>query len=55
MRQWREWGDTPEGRRILVAVARWLAAHSPTPRAQFQTADVARRLARGQNVYEEES
>ncbi|MBI2749595.1 MAG: Rieske (2Fe-2S) protein [Burkholderiales bacterium] len=55
VRQWREWGDTPEGRRILVAVARWLAAHSPTPRAQLQTADVARRLARGQNVYEEES
>jgi hypothetical protein len=55
VRQWREWGDTPEGRRILVAVARWLAAHAPTPRAQLQTADVARRLARGQNVYEGES
>jgi len=54
VRQWREWGDTLEGRRILVAVARWLAAHSPTPRAQLQTADVARRLARGQNVYEDE-
>ena len=55
VRQWREWGDTSEGRRILVAVARWLAAHAPTPRAQLQTADVARRLARGQNVYEDES
>jgi nitrite reductase/ring-hydroxylating ferredoxin subunit len=55
VRQWREWGDTPEGRRILVAVSRWLAAHSPTPRAQLQTAEVARRLARGQNVYEDES
>jgi hypothetical protein len=53
VRQWREWGDTPEGRRILVAVARWLAAHSPTPRAQLQTADVARRLARGQSLHEE--
>ncbi len=55
VRQWREWGDTPEGRRILVAVARWLAAHAPTPRAQLQTAEVARRLARGQNVYEDEA
>ena len=53
VRQWREWGDTREGRRILVAVARWLAAHSPTQRAQLQTADVAQRLARGQNLHEE--
>lgn len=55
VRQWREWGDTPEGRRILVAVARWLAAHAPTPRAQLQTAEVARRLARGQSVYQDET
>ena len=53
VRQWREWGDTAEGRRILVAVARWLAAHSPTQRTQLQTADVAQRLARGQNLHEE--
>ncbi len=53
VRQWREWGDSAEGRRVLVAVARWLAAHSPTPRAQLQTADVARRLARGQNLHED--
>jgi nitrite reductase/ring-hydroxylating ferredoxin subunit len=53
VRQWREWGDTAEGRRVLVAVARWLAAHSPTPRAQLQTADVARRLARGQSLHED--
>jgi hypothetical protein len=24
------WGDTGEGRRIVIAVARYLAAHSPT-------------------------
>jgi hypothetical protein len=53
VRQWREWGDSAEGRRVLVAVARWLAAHSPTQRAQLQTADVAQRLARGQNLHEE--
>jgi nitrite reductase/ring-hydroxylating ferredoxin subunit len=53
VRQWREWGNSAQGRRILVAVARWLAAHSPTQRAQLQTADVAQRLARGQNLHEE--
>jgi hypothetical protein len=28
-------------------VARYLAAHSPTERSAFQTADIARRLLRG--------
>jgi hypothetical protein len=28
------WGDTHEGRHILIAVARYLAAHSPTERAR---------------------
>ena len=32
---------------ILIAVARYLAAHSPTERAALQTADIARRLMRG--------
>src|SRR4029434_314176 len=34
-------GDTDEGRHILIAVARYLAAHSPTERAALQTADIA--------------
>ena len=29
MRQFGEWGNTDEGRHILIAVARYLAAHSP--------------------------
>ena len=52
VRQHREWGDTAEGRHILIAVARYVAAHSPTPRAQLQTAMVARRLSLGQALYD---
>ena len=53
VRQFREWGDTDEGRHILIAVARYLAAHSPTERAVYQTADIARRLMRGGQLHEE--
>jgi nitrite reductase/ring-hydroxylating ferredoxin subunit len=49
--QFREWGPTPEGRRILYAAARYLAAHSPTERADLQTAAVARKLARGEKLF----
>ena len=52
IRQYREWGASAEGNHILIAVARYLAAHSPTERAQLQTADVARRLTRGQSLHE---
>lgn len=52
IRQFQEWGNTDEGRHILVAVARYLAAHSPTERAAFQTADIARRLLRGGELHE---
>ena len=47
VRQFSEWGNTNEGRHILIAVVRYLAAHSPTERAALQTADIARRLLRG--------
>jgi nitrite reductase/ring-hydroxylating ferredoxin subunit len=52
VRQYREWGACDEGRHILIAVARYLAAHSPTERAQLQTALVARRLSLGHALYE---
>jgi nitrite reductase/ring-hydroxylating ferredoxin subunit len=52
VRQFNEWGNTDAGRHILVAVARYLAAHSPTERAWLQTADIARRLARGDQLHE---
>jgi nitrite reductase/ring-hydroxylating ferredoxin subunit len=53
VRQFKEWNNTPPGRHILVAVARYLAAHSPTERAWLQTADIAARLSRGDHLYEE--
>lgn len=49
--QFRHWGNGAEGRRILVACARYLAAHSPTERGELQTATVARKLARGERLY----
>ncbi|MFL5100774.1 MAG: Rieske (2Fe-2S) protein [Xanthobacteraceae bacterium] len=51
-RQFTAWGDTDEGRHILIAVARYLAAHSPTERAALQTADIARRLMRGGELHQ---
>ena len=51
VRQYGEWGASPEGRAILVAATRFLAAHSPTERRQFQTARIARRLYRGEPVH----
>src|SRR5271169_670970 len=53
VRQFSEWGNTNEGRHILIAVARYLAAHSPTERAALQTADIARRLIRGGELHQE--
>jgi hypothetical protein len=38
----------------LIAAARYLAAHAPTARSQRQTYEIARRLHRGEKVYEDE-
>ncbi len=51
VQQFRGWGNCEAGRRILVAVARYMAAHSPTERAILQTADIARRLMRGAELH----
>jgi hypothetical protein len=53
VRQFTAWGDTEEGRHILIAVTRYLAAHSPTERAGLQTADIARRLMRGGELHQD--
>jgi hypothetical protein len=37
----------------LIAATRYLAAHAPTDRAQRQTYEIARRLHRGEKLYEE--
>jgi nitrite reductase/ring-hydroxylating ferredoxin subunit len=39
----------------LVAAARYLAAHAPTVRAQAQTFQIARRLHRGERLFEDET
>jgi nitrite reductase/ring-hydroxylating ferredoxin subunit len=52
VQQYWQWGDSPPGRHILIAVARYVAAHSPTERAQLQTAMVARRLSLGEAIHE---
>jgi hypothetical protein len=49
------WQGDPEVDPILIAAARYLAAHSPTSRARHQTAQVACRLMRGGEVHEDAS
>jgi hypothetical protein len=44
VRQVAAWGGVDESVHILVALARYQAAHSPTERAAPETADVERRL-----------
>src|SRR5262252_8019276 len=51
VRQFQEWGNCDQGRHILIAVARYLAAHFPTQRALLQTADIASRLMRGGELH----
>ena len=55
---WRQYtalrGRRPlAARRTLVGVGRFLAAHSPTSRALRQTATIALRLARGEELFAE--
>jgi nitrite reductase/ring-hydroxylating ferredoxin subunit len=52
-RQYRSFRGTPEGGHVLVAAARYLAAHAPTVRAEQQTFQIARRLHRGERLYED--
>ena len=53
VRQSHEWCNCEQGRHILIAVARYLAAHFPTQRALLQTADIASRLIRGGELHRE--
>jgi len=46
--------DTEEAGLPLIAAARYLAAHAPTARSQRQTYEIARRLHRGERIYEDE-
>jgi nitrite reductase/ring-hydroxylating ferredoxin subunit len=52
-RQYADLRGTEEGCVVLIAIARYLAAHSPTPRALGQTYQTALRLHKGENLYTE--
>ena len=52
-RQQSLFSGTPVTIHVLVAAARYLAAHAPTVRSQIQTYQIARRLYRGEHLYEE--
>jgi hypothetical protein len=52
-RQFGLLGGTPAGVHVLVAAARYLAAHAPTVRAQGQTYQIAYRLHRGECLFED--
>jgi len=47
--------DGEEARLPLIAAARYLAAHAPTARSQRQTYEIARRLHRGEKLYEDDA
>ncbi len=53
-RQANLFADRPEAIHALIAAGRYLAAHSPTVRAQGQTYQIAQRLHRGDRLFEEE-
>ncbi|BAY09550.1 Rieske (2Fe-2S) protein [Calothrix sp. NIES-2098] len=52
-RQYSFLGHTDAGIHVLVAAARYLAAHSPTMRSQGQTYSIAERLQKGDRLFEE--
>jgi hypothetical protein len=54
IRQYEELKGRAEAGHVLIATARYLAAHAPTQRALNQTAQIALRLSRGEAIYEEE-
>jgi nitrite reductase/ring-hydroxylating ferredoxin subunit len=53
VRQYGYLRGTPAGVHVLVAAARYLAAHAPTVRAQGQTYQIAHRLHRGEKLFED--
>jgi nitrite reductase/ring-hydroxylating ferredoxin subunit len=55
VRQHRAWpAGSPESALVLVGVTRWLAAHTPTLRQNDQVVTIARRLLRGEALYDED-
>ena len=54
LKQYEDRRGTDSARHVLVALARFLAAHYPTPRAVNQTYGIAVRLQRGDEIFREE-
>ncbi len=52
-RQFAGLGRTSDGVNVLIAAARYLAAHAPTMRAEGQTFQIAYRLSRGEHLFED--
>jgi hypothetical protein len=55
VRQYNILAGTDEASLPLIAAGRYLAAHATTTRSQRQTFDIARRLSRGERLYEDVS
>jgi hypothetical protein len=53
-RQYSHSSGIQAGAHLLIASARYLAAHSPTMRAQGQTYQTALKLHRGDRLFEQE-
>ena len=51
--QYRNRRGAESGRHVLIGMARYLAAHAPTPRAVGQTYQIALRLHRGEEIFRE--
>ena len=54
LKQYQDRRGTDSARHALVALARFLAAHYPTPRAVNQTYGIAVRLQRGDEIFRED-
>ena len=53
VKQYLDRRGTDQGRYVLVGMARFLAAHYPTPRSVNQTFSIAVRLQRGDEIFRE--
>ncbi len=52
--QYQSRRGTESGRHVLIGMARFLAAHAPTPRAVGQTYQIALRLHRGEEIFRDQ-
>ena len=50
--QFKSREGTESARHVMIGLARFLAAHSPTPRAEGQTYQIALRLQRGEEIHQ---